>query len=44
MTWPGFTFEFRHRMRRFDAESYVLAPRSEALLGERQVEESAPAV
>ena len=28
-TWPGFTFEFRYRMRRFDTESYVLAPRSE---------------
>ncbi len=30
VTWPGFTFEFRHQMRRFDAESYVLAPRSES--------------
>lgn len=29
VTWPGFTFEFRLKMRRFDAESYVLAPRSE---------------
>ena len=24
--WPGFTFEYRHRTRRFDAESYRLAP------------------
>ena len=30
MTWPGFTFEFRHQMRRFDSESYVLAARSES--------------
>jgi cation diffusion facilitator CzcD-associated flavoprotein CzcO len=29
ITWPGFTFEYRLMMRRFDAESYVLAPRSE---------------
>jgi cation diffusion facilitator CzcD-associated flavoprotein CzcO len=29
VTWPGFTFEFRLKMRRFDTESYVLAPRSE---------------
>src|SRR5580704_694857 len=31
VTWPGFTFEFRLKMRRFDTESYVLAPRSEAV-------------
>ena len=24
--WPGFTFEFRRRTRRFDAEAYRLAP------------------
>ncbi len=30
VTWPGFTFEFRLKMRRFDTESYVLAPRSES--------------
>jgi cation diffusion facilitator CzcD-associated flavoprotein CzcO len=24
--WPGFTFEYRRRTRRFDAESYRLAP------------------
>ena len=25
--WPGFTFEFRHRTRRFDAQFYALLPR-----------------
>jgi cation diffusion facilitator CzcD-associated flavoprotein CzcO len=34
VTWPGFTFEFRFMMRRFDPNSYVLAPRSEPLSGE----------
>jgi cation diffusion facilitator CzcD-associated flavoprotein CzcO len=29
ISWPGFTFEFRLMLRRFDAENYVLAPRSE---------------
>jgi cation diffusion facilitator CzcD-associated flavoprotein CzcO len=24
--WPGYTFEYRHRTRRFDAEAYRLAP------------------
>jgi cyclohexanone monooxygenase len=28
VTWPGFTFEFRYLMRRFDPDSYLLAPRS----------------
>ncbi|HEX4447616.1 MAG TPA: NAD(P)/FAD-dependent oxidoreductase [Polyangiaceae bacterium] len=29
ISWPGFTFEFRRMLRRFDAENYILAPRSE---------------
>jgi cation diffusion facilitator CzcD-associated flavoprotein CzcO len=29
VTWPGFTFEYRLQMRRFDAANYQLAPRSE---------------
>jgi hypothetical protein len=28
--WPGYTFEFRRRTRRFDAEAYRLAPASPA--------------
>ena len=28
--WPGFTFEYRRRTRRFDAEAYRLAPASAA--------------
>jgi cation diffusion facilitator CzcD-associated flavoprotein CzcO len=28
--WPGFSFEFRRRTRRFDAEAYRLAPRAAA--------------
>jgi cation diffusion facilitator CzcD-associated flavoprotein CzcO len=28
--WPGFTFEYRRRTRRFDAEAYRLAPASKA--------------
>jgi len=28
--WPGFTFEYRRRTRRFDAESYRLAAPVEA--------------
>jgi cation diffusion facilitator CzcD-associated flavoprotein CzcO len=28
--WPGFTFEYRRRTRRFDAEAYRLAPASTA--------------
>jgi hypothetical protein len=31
VSWPGFTFEYRYRMRRFDAESYVVVPRNEAV-------------
>jgi len=27
--WPGFTFEYRLKLRRFDAANYQLAPRSE---------------
>jgi cation diffusion facilitator CzcD-associated flavoprotein CzcO len=38
--WPGFTFEYRRRTRRFDAESYRLAP---ALVGGGS-ERVAPAV
>jgi len=29
--WPGFTFEYRRRTRRFDAEAYRLAPASPAV-------------
>ncbi|HKD73997.1 MAG TPA: 4-hydroxyacetophenone monooxygenase, partial [Ktedonobacterales bacterium] len=29
--WPGFTFEFRRRTRHFDAQSYVLSARKEAV-------------
>ena len=28
--WPGFTFEFRRRTRRFDAPAYRLAPAARA--------------
>ena len=28
--WPGYTFEYRRRVRRFDAEAYRLAPASRA--------------
>ena len=42
VTWPGFTFEFRLKMRRFDTESYVLAPRSASALEDLQVAGSAP--
>jgi cation diffusion facilitator CzcD-associated flavoprotein CzcO len=28
--WPGFTFEYRHRTRRFDAADYRLSPRTPA--------------
>jgi hypothetical protein len=30
--WPGFTFEFRRRTRRFDAAAYRLSPSSRAPL------------
>ena len=30
VSWPGFTFEYRLRMRRFDADSYELVPKSDA--------------
>jgi cation diffusion facilitator CzcD-associated flavoprotein CzcO len=43
VTWPGFTFEFRLKMRRFDTESYVLAPRSEAALGDLGLASGGPA-
>jgi cation diffusion facilitator CzcD-associated flavoprotein CzcO len=43
VTWPGFTFEYRYKMRRFDAESYVLAPRSELALGDARLAGHAPA-
>jgi cation diffusion facilitator CzcD-associated flavoprotein CzcO len=43
VTWPGFTFEFRHQMRRFDAESYVLAPRSDATRSDLRLAGSAGA-
>ncbi len=43
VTWPGFTFEYRRMMRRFDSESYVLAPRSEAALDDPRPERHAPA-
>ncbi len=42
-TWPGFTFEFRHMMRRFDTSSYVLAPRSQSVSPELGIEASPPA-
>jgi cation diffusion facilitator CzcD-associated flavoprotein CzcO len=42
-TWPGFTFEFRHMMRRFDTSSYVLAPRSEPARNEPGIAASPPA-
>jgi cation diffusion facilitator CzcD-associated flavoprotein CzcO len=29
ISWPGFTFEYRLKLRRFDAANYQLAPRSE---------------
>jgi cation diffusion facilitator CzcD-associated flavoprotein CzcO len=29
--WPGYTFEYRRRTRRFDAEAYRLAPASSAV-------------
>jgi hypothetical protein len=41
-TWPGFTFEFRHMMRRFDTSSYVLAPRSELVRQDLGVAASPP--
>jgi cation diffusion facilitator CzcD-associated flavoprotein CzcO len=28
--WPGFTFEFRHMLRKFDPENYLLVPRAVA--------------
>ncbi len=30
VSWPGFTFEFRLRMRRSDADHYELAPKTES--------------
>ncbi len=30
VSWPGFTFEYRLRMRRFDADNYELSPKSES--------------
>jgi cation diffusion facilitator CzcD-associated flavoprotein CzcO len=30
VSWPGFTFEFRRQMRRFDADSYDLVAKSES--------------
>ncbi len=30
--WPGFTFEFRRRTRHFDAQSYALSARKEAVV------------
>jgi cation diffusion facilitator CzcD-associated flavoprotein CzcO len=44
VTWPGFTFEFRIMMRRFDPESYVLAPRSEPSVEELHAASGAPAM
>jgi cation diffusion facilitator CzcD-associated flavoprotein CzcO len=31
--WPGFTFEFRHRTRHFDAQHYNLIPQQAAIEG-----------
>lgn len=33
--WPGFTFEFRWRMRKFDAENYALEPMAKREASER---------
>ncbi len=30
--WPGFTFDFRHRTRRFDPQNYILSPAKVASL------------
>jgi cation diffusion facilitator CzcD-associated flavoprotein CzcO len=42
VTWPGFTFEFRYMMRRFDPDSYLLAPCSEPVSGQVHAAAGAP--